>query len=221
MAPFAPARPSQSLGCCAGQWPVFDGPPAASIGASGARVRHLRPASLQVPDAKFCNYRIFKLLFCFCNQLHASEGGARETACMLSPSRSQWRPPSLTKACLLIHLPALPIAAEANYQELKRSQMEGARYPMLPTQWLIAVVTCVLSLSSAAAAEVTGAVSIDYPELFKVYASVQSYPMSVVRLAGQGQRLVAPSAETHWADVTTLTAPDRTSVPAITGPTQT
>jgi plastocyanin len=59
---------------------------------------------------------------------------------------------------------------------------------MFSLQWLLTAVACIVTISSAAAAEVTGTVSVEYQGLFKVDTSVQSYPISVALFPGDGQR---------------------------------
>ena len=65
---------------------------------------------------------------------------------------------------------------------------------MSPQQWLLVLAACIVTLSSAAAAEVTGTVSVEYHGLFKVNSSVRNSPISVALFPRDGQpaKLRAP-----------------------------
>ena len=75
--------------------------------------------------------------------------------------------------------------------------MTDSRSPLFPAQRLTAAVACALYFSVAAGADVNGVVTFDHKGLFKVDASVQSYPISVALFPDQGQRLAprAPSVQ--------------------------
>jgi plastocyanin len=74
-------------------------------------------------------------------------------------------------------------------------------YLIFPLQQLLTLVACIVTLSSAAAAEVIGTVSVEYQGLFRVDTSVQSYPISVALFPGEGQRPLSRASNVKQIEI--------------------